>query len=188
MIAALTSTRSQGPRRHFRGKKRYFRRVRQDAASLRLEHGPGGWWDLWHYHADWPGWGNVSWRYRLEHIRALAEVFRGVARDANQFSTPFQTWIYLSGRDAGEDATYVHTPNETSAPFPMNPLGMVTWEHRELLRLFTSLLPNLSLRVGESRTFDEFAEPPRVVSSFFIYSPNIGVPLEPAAQESPGAG
>jgi hypothetical protein len=184
VIPALTSTRSQGPRRHFRGKKRYFRRLHHDAASFRLEHSPGSWWDLWHYHADWPGWGNLSWRYRLEHIRALAEVFRGIARDAARFTTPFQTWIFLSGRDAGEDATYVHTPNDNQTPFPMDLEGAVDWEHRKLLPIFGELLPNLPLRIGESRTFDEYAEPPRVISSFFIYSPHVGVPLETSARQS----
>lgn len=38
------------------------------------------------------------------------------------------------------------------------------------------------MRIGESRVFDDFADPPRVVSSFFIYSPAIGVPLDGAAQ------
>ena len=162
--------------------------MHHDAASFRLEHGPDRWWDLWHYHADWPGWGNLSWRYRLEHIRALAQVFRGIARDANQFTTPFQMWIYLSGRDAGEDATYVHTPNENQTPFPMDPLGTIDWEHLELQPIFTELLPNLPLRVGESRAFDEWVEPPRVVSSFFIYSPHIGVPLETDTRQCGAAG
>jgi hypothetical protein len=155
-----------------------------EAASFRLEHGPDSWWDLWHYHADWPGWGNISWRYRLEHIRALAQVFSAISREASRFTTPFQTWIYLSGRDAGADATYLHTPNRNKSSFPMNPLGIVTWEHQPLLPLFTRLLPNLPLRIGESRVFDEFAEPPRLVSSFFIYSPLIGVSLETPTQQS----
>jgi hypothetical protein len=177
VIAALTSTRAQGPRRRFRGKKRYFDRVRQDAESFRIAVGPGASWDLWHYHADWPGWGNLSWRYRREHIRALAKVFMAIARIADQFATPFQLWIFLSGRDAGADATYLHTPNGNQTQFPV-PFGEIAWGHRPLLQLFADLLPGLDLRVGESRIFDENAEPPRVVSSFFVYSPGIGVPLE----------
>lgn len=107
MITALTSTKPEGPRRRFRGKKRYFRRVSRDASTFRIEPGQGEWWDLWHYHADWPGWGNIRWRYRREHIRALAAVFEHIARSADRFT-------------------------------------------------------------------------PRVVSSFFIYSPAVGVPLESA--------
>jgi hypothetical protein len=124
----------------------------------------------------------------LEHIRALAEAFQGIARDASQFRGPFQMWIYLSGRDAGEDATYVHTPNDNRTPFPMDLPGTIDWEHRTLLPIFCELLPNLPLRVGESRVFDEYAEPPRLVSSFFIYSPHIGVPLETDAHEPTEAG
>lgn len=180
MIVSLTSTRSQGPRRRFRGQKRYFRRIHEAAASFRLEHGGLDTWDYWHYHSDWPGWGNISWRYRLEHIRALAVVFSRIAQDESQIAKPFQTWIYLSGRDAGEDATYLHTPNDQT-PFPMTILGTVNWNHRELLPVFSQLLPNLPLRIGESSIFDEWAEPPRVVSSYFIYSPRVGVSLEPVS-------
>lgn len=178
MITALTDTRSAGPRRRFRGKKRHFRRVRSDANSFEIEPGPGEWWDLWHYHADWPGWGNLSWRYRREHIRALATVFNRIARSADKFTTPFQAWIYLSGSDAGQDATYLHTPNENNTPFPTELTGEVTWGHQPLLPFFTTLLPHLPLRIAEVRAFEEFAEPPRILSNFFIYSPEIGVPLE----------
>jgi hypothetical protein len=187
MITALTSTRAQGPRRRFRGKKRYFRRVHQNAESFRIATGPGEWWDLWHYHADRFGWGNLKWRYRREHIRALAKVFLGIARVAEEFTTPFQLWILLSGRDAGEDATYLHTPNGNKTPFPV-PFGEIAWDHRPLLQLFADLLPGLDLRVGEARSFDEYAEPPRVVSSFFIYSPGIGVPLEAGSPSTRSVG
>ncbi|HET9955562.1 MAG TPA: hypothetical protein VFQ61_13705 [Polyangiaceae bacterium] len=181
VIAALIATRTCGPRRRFRGKKRYFRRVLRDAASFQLEHADGGWWNLWHYHADWFGWGNKRWRYRREHLRALALVFLRICKDAAEFTGPFQTWIYLSGRDAGEDATYLHTPNSNHSPFPMVPHGDVDWDCEPLLPLFRDLLPELPLRIGMCRVFDGYAEPPRVTTSFFIYSPGVGVPLEQPA-------
>lgn len=181
MITALTSTRARRPRRRFRGKRRYFRRVLRDAASFRIDHGADHWWDLWHYHADWPGWGNVRWRYRREHLRALANVFIRISQTAENFTTPFQVWIYLSGRSAGEDATYLHTPNANKTPFPVVIAGDIDWEHQAFLSLFRELLPNLPLRIGEARIFDEYAEPPRVTTSFFIYSPSVGVPLEAKA-------
>lgn len=180
VITALTSTKPEGPRRRFRGKKRYFRRVIREAKSFRIKPGHGQWWDLWHYHADWPGWGNIRWRYRREHIRALAAVFEHIARSADRFTTPFQTWIFLCGSDAGQDATYLHTPNENQTPFPIGLADEMTWGHQALQPFFTALLPHLPLRIGESCVFDEFAELPRVVSSFFIYSPAVGVPLESA--------
>ena len=89
------------PRKRLRGQRRYFRRIHRDAAAFELDVQPDSWWNLWHYHADWRGWGNRGWRYRLEHLRALCRVFQTI-----------------SGEDAGEDATYLHTPNRHGTPFP----------------------------------------------------------------------
>ena len=173
----LTSTQSQGPRRRFRGKRRYFRHVQRTAEAFQLEPSGGDGWDLWHYHADWRGWGNLRWRHRKEHIRALARVFATIAASADRFTRPFQTWIYLDGGDAGQDATYLHTPNPNQSPFPVQLFG-VEWGNRNLLPLFAELLPNFPVRIGEARLFTAWAEPPRVTTSFFIYCPGIGVPLE----------
>ena len=81
--------------RKLRGKRRYFRRVARRASLEKVRACPDGWWDLWHYHADWPGWGNVKWRYRVEHIRALCTVYRSILDQSEAFATPFQTWISL---------------------------------------------------------------------------------------------
>ncbi len=171
------TSRGQAPRKHFRGKKAYFRRVHHDAAHFAIHPASDDWWDLWHYHADWRGWGNLRWRYRREHLRALVTVFQKIAAASEQFSTPFQTWIYLSGRDAGEDATYLHTPNRNGTAFPVE-LRNVTWGPSPLTPLFQEWLPGFSVRVGKSHVFDRYAVPPRPIRSFFIYCEGIGVPLE----------
>ena len=64
--------------------------------------------------------------------------------------------------------------------FPL-PLDNVEWGHSALLQTFTQLLPGLSLRISKSRHYDRWAEPPRVTTSFFVYSPGVGVPLERVA-------
>lgn len=177
MIPQLMTSSRLGPRKRFRGKKGYFRQVRKDAERFELNIDKGSWWDVWHYHADWAGWGNVRWRYRREHLLALSLVFRKIAASSERFSTPFQSWIYLSGRDAGEDATYLHTPNQNQTPFPVAISGIARMRSSSLVQEFAALLPGFSVRVGEVRSFDEDAEPPRVVSSFFVYCEGIGVPL-----------
>lgn len=58
------------PRRKFRGKKRNFRKMIREAGDFELHKSP--WWNCWHYHADWEGWGNLRWTYRREGLRALA--------------------------------------------------------------------------------------------------------------------
>ena len=66
---------SEAPRQRFRGKKRHFRRILRKASEFQLHESP--WWNSWHYHADWEGWGNLRWTYRRE---ALALVFRRIAQ------------------------------------------------------------------------------------------------------------
>jgi hypothetical protein len=177
MIPELLQSQHEAPRRKFRGRARYFRRVRRQARNFSLIPEEGQWWDVWHYHSDWTGWGNINWSIRLEHIKALAEVFRSIAKAHDAFPTPFQCWIFISGRDAGEDATYLHTPNGNGTEFPVR-LNEVDWSDERLLPVFEDLIPEYTLRVGRSSLFDEYAEPPRDTSSFFIYSPEIGIPLQ----------
>jgi hypothetical protein len=168
-----------GPVRKFRGKRRYFRGVGERAAAFSIAPGPSSWWDLWHYHADWPGWGNLRWSYRRAHIRALATVFNAICGARAQFPTPFQTWVLLSGDGADQDATYLHTPNANNDNFPIV-VERMKWEtlrDPELASLFPAVL---SLRVGCPSSGDDRADRP---GSWFIYSPHVGVPIEGAAQQ-----
>src|SRR5687768_13346779 len=139
--------RQHAPRGRFRGRRRYFRRVHRNAAAFQLAITPDAWWDLWHYHADWPGWGNVRWRYRVEHLRALARVFRTIAEARDRFHTPFQLWLLLSGDDAAEDAVYLHTPNANDTPFPFAP-ELVPAETPALAAVLQPLLPDFTLDVA----------------------------------------
>ena len=166
----------------FRGKAREFKRAiaraHEDAALIAPEEGE--WWDTWHFHADWRGRGNLSWRYRRRYLEALIVVLRRIAAVRDDFRTPFQSWLYLSGRDAGEDAVYLHTPspNPNGTPFPVRLIGTVQWGVRVPEAQLERLLPELPLRVGLVENHDEYAEPPGLRTSAFIYSPAIGVPLE----------
>jgi hypothetical protein len=160
VISQLMRPTTPRRRKRFRGKKRYFRRVQRDAESFELDLRTDSWWNLWHYHADWKGWGNLGWRYRRQHIQALARVFTTIASHADAFAMPFQSWIFLSGRDAGGDATYLRTSR--------------------LLKLFEELIPNLPLRVGEVRLIDDSAGSDCKVADYFVFSPQVGVPLDSA--------
>ena len=167
---------SAGPTRKFRGKRRYFRQVAARAAAFSLSPGPDSWWDLWHYHADWPGWGGLRWSYRRQHLAALAVVFATIARASARFATPFQSWLVLS-TCAGGDATFLHTPNPNRDDFPFAPEGFA-WEplrDAELLALFPA---GLALRVGRPLATTDREDVDR---GFLVYSPDVGAPLEPAA-------
>ncbi len=179
MIPELLESRAEAPRRKFRGKRRYFRGVLAEAEAFQVVADPGSWWDLWHYHADWPGWGNLRWQYRRNHLEALALVFRRVARLVQDELPQAQAWILLSGRDAGEDAVYLHTPSPSGSPFPVHLSNIVDEDDGRLLPLLGDVLPEFEFRVVHSRGMDEWASPPRPTSNFFIYADGVGTPLGP---------
>lgn len=177
MIPELSLSGKRAPLGRFRGKRRYFGRVQAQAAAFELDAGPDAWWDLWHYHADWPGWGNRRWKYRAAHLRALAIVFRHAADRALLCRRPFQAWILLSGRDAGEDGVYLHSANPNRTPYPLRLSGATTAGSPRLLHFLSRLLPEFDLRVLQTHSFDEFAEPPGERSTFFVYAAGVGEPI-----------
>ena len=110
----------------FRGKKKYYRKLTKEVANFRLElGGPNDWYDLWHQHFDWDGRGNLSRRDRNQHLKALFTAFDNVVEQLNDYHDPYQTWIFISAHDSGQDAIYFHTPNPNKDNFPYTFDGFV---------------------------------------------------------------
>jgi hypothetical protein len=164
---------SLAPRKKFRGRRRYFDSVQRDAETFRLDFQGHTGFNLWHYHADWPGWGNLGWRYRLPHLRALCTVFRKIADARDRFASPFQTWIAISEEDAGHDATYIHSPN-ASGSFPYLPQD-VQDEASALAPCFRQLLPGLDLRIGWSRVPRD--DETTWFTTHWVWAQGVGIPL-----------
>jgi hypothetical protein len=166
----------KAPQRKFRGKRKYFRQVLRQAGAFRLDVDPP-WWDFWHHHADWPGWGNLSWKCRLAHLRALAIVFHKVLEASPRIPLPFQTWILLNVDDAGYDGVYVHSHNPNHSNFPFKPEA--TWGVGALDETMAALLPSLRLRTARCTWVGQDDEgAPSVTTTYLVYSPDTGVPLE----------
>src|SRR5262245_33936914 len=123
-LVGLRFERSRAQVRRIRGKGRHFRNVLRAAERFAIYPERDSWWDLWHYHADWRGFGNLGWRYRREYARALGIVFSRIVAVSDQFATPFQVFLSLQSTDAGGDAVYLHTPNPNGTPFPYVPKAM----------------------------------------------------------------
>lgn len=153
------------PRRKFRGKRTYFRRVLTHARQFQLQVHDDAWWDYWHYHADWPGWGNASWKYRRSHLDVLGIVFQHCVAALVRYPKPFQTWILISGGDAGHDAVVVHTTNPNRDDFPYVPKD-VRWGHPDIENLFGSMEMRAGTYAYEGNT------------DCCIYAPGVGVSLE----------
>lgn len=113
------TSRAHAPRKKLRGKERFFRKVKRDAEDFRVPADPGDWRDFWHYHADWDGYGNLGWSYRRRFVAALATGFRAIATTRQSLGAPYQVWILLDGDDAGQDATFFHTPNPQPRWIPL---------------------------------------------------------------------
>jgi hypothetical protein len=176
-VQPLTPRPWKAQQRKVRGKRKYFRQVLRDAEAFHVDVDPPCWWDFWHYHADWPGLGNLGWRYRFEHLRALAVVFSKVLEASRTIPVPFQTWISLDVGDAGNDAVFIHSPNPNESNFPFKPDA--TWGLAALDETMAALLPGLRLRVGRLVWPGQDGNgAPCMFTSYLIYSPDTGVPLE----------
>jgi hypothetical protein len=168
----LTTRRTNAPKARFRGKRRYFQKIIQEAESFTLSPQPGDRWDFWHYHADWRGWGNLGFKYRFAHLKALAIVYRRICSVREQFSSPFQVWVQLDAEDAGYDATFLHSINKNREDFPYKILAKEGFELDPAVR---ELFPDISFRA-----FYYDASINSVCPKFacVIYSPEVGIPLE----------
>ena len=161
---------NEAPKKHFRGKKRYFERILRKATAYSILVDEDSWWNFWHYHADWKGLGNLGWKYRFEHLRALIIVFCKIYDLRKQISLPFQCWIRLDGEDAGCDATFLHSPNPYHTDFPYLPKN-IEWNDVKAFPCLNRLFPDMPIRIGIQHLDKTYRE-------CYFYSPELGVPLE----------
>ena len=71
----LPPTTVRGPKKKLRGKRRRFRALRRMAEGFVLDTQRLGWWDMWHRHVDWDGYGNTRVSWRAEFVSALLMMF-----------------------------------------------------------------------------------------------------------------
>lgn len=156
------------PRKKFRGKRRYFMGVLHKAREFQLDPSRSQWWNCWHYHADWPGYGNLGWKYRLEHIKALCFVYKNCASELTHFGKPFQLWLQLCVQDSGQDAVFIHSANPYKTEFPMD-FSQVEWGDKQIEFFFRELLGMNGIVAGVSSWGNKHW--------IVVYSPEIGVDL-----------
>lgn len=104
------------PRKRFRHRRRYYRRLEREAAEFRVD--TGDWFDYFHTHPDWQGDGNRGARDRRRHLAAGFTIFRNLLRQARDCGRPMQVFMSIDAMDSSQDAVYVHTPNPNRDNYP----------------------------------------------------------------------
>ena len=105
-----------------RGLKRYYRNlaIKNDFDNMPwLDLGNSKtWFDNWHLHFDWKGYGNDSLKRRKPHLDKLFRHFNILVDRAKEIKTDFQLYSVLLDSDSSGDALFLHTPNPNNSQFP----------------------------------------------------------------------
>lgn len=104
-----------------RGLRRYYQslQTKNDFEKSNLNFSdPKAWFDLWHTHFDWKGYGNNSFKRRKPHLDKLFRHFDLLVDETQNLKTDFQLYVVLLDFDSYSDALYLHTPNPNNSQFP----------------------------------------------------------------------
>jgi hypothetical protein len=111
----------KGIRKH-RGLKRYYRNLATendlDKATWLDFDNPETWFDNWHLHFDWKGYGNDSFKRRKPHLDKLFRHFELLVDKTKKLNIDFQLYAVLLDFDSYDDALFLHTPNPNNSQFP----------------------------------------------------------------------
>jgi hypothetical protein len=157
------------PHKKFRGKKRYFKKLIRDAQNFLPSLENDDWYDMWHYHADWKGYGNLGWKFRFKHIEALCVIYQKFADSLKNYGKPYQLWIYLDQNDAAQDAVYFHTQNPNRDNYPCK-FEDAQWGIPIIEQFFSEIMPLFKFRAGKQEWNDS--------QIYFIYCLDIGDSIE----------
>ena len=110
-----------GIRKH-RGLKRYYRNLATendlDKATWLDFDNPDTWFDNWHLHFDWKGYGNDSFKRRKPHLDKLFRHFDLLVDKTDKLKIEFQLYSVLLDFDSYSDALFLHSPNPNNSQFP----------------------------------------------------------------------
>lgn len=111
-----------------RGVSRYVRRLNSTANSFSVKLTDDNWFDLWHYHFDWHGYGRRDWALRQLHLKALFVAFERVLSQVQESGARLQVFVSIAPMPhADQDALYVHGQNPNGTPFSCQYAG-VEWD------------------------------------------------------------
>lgn len=159
-------------RKKYRGLKRYYKNlaVKNDLDKMEwLDPGnPETWFDKWHLHFDWRGYGNDSFRRRNSHLDKLFRHFDILVDRTKEAKSDFQLYAVLLDFNSSSDALYFHTPNPNNSQFPFKipDLQLTTTLENKRLNEYISNL------VGYEKLYGKAGE-----AFCLMYKKNVGRPF-----------
>lgn len=115
-------------RRYRKKMERYWDKMRDRALRSLSNLDTTGWFDYWHCHIDWQAKGDKEPENRERAIELGYEVLKMAGEIASKVKGPIQYWWFIH-ESSGEDAVYLHTPNNNGSPFPCDFEGISWGEH-----------------------------------------------------------
>lgn len=105
-----------------RGLKRYYRNLERQNEFHKITwlnlHDINTWPENWHFHFDWRGYGNNSFKRRKPHLDRLFKHFQFLSKETKSLKSKFQLYAVILDFHSSSDALFLHTPNPYSSQFP----------------------------------------------------------------------
>ncbi|MCM3757646.1 hypothetical protein M3197_09100 [Sporosarcina aquimarina] len=133
----------------FRGKRRWFRNLSREVTleDCNLQCDNDAWFDLWHNHLDFSGYGNHSLRLRRKQIQAHIDLYKNILKKLETIKKPYQSWVHIDDENAGSDAVFIHTPNPNEDKFPLK-VESLNW-NCTIPTVFQDLINTKDFMVGQ---------------------------------------
>lgn len=162
-----------------RGLRRYYKKLTTDndvhrATWLDFKN-PESWFDNWHLHFDWKGYGNNSFKRREPHLDKLFRHFEILADRTKELKKGFQLYCVVFDFDSYSDALFLHTPNPNNGQFPF-----VIAELQKTTTLTNDQLDDyVNNLVGYEKLYGQAGE-----AFCLIYKKGVGLPFDLEIQRS----
>lgn len=135
-----------------RGLKKYYKRLKitndLDKATWLYFDDSNAWFDNWHMHFDWKGFGNNSFKKRKPHLDKLFRHFGLLETQTKKLKKDFQLYAVILDYDSYYDALFLHTTNPNSDNFP--------FQYNNLVLESTITNKDLKYYLNGLKTFEKY--------------------------------
>jgi len=159
--------------RKFRGQKRYYKKLLNNDLDVYFDNlDYNSWFNFWHDHPDWYGYGNISWKHLSLHLKALIRRFNYLKTKLSNRSEDFQIFCIIDINDSSQNAVYIHTKNPNQDNFP------VQVEKHDGNISISGQLRELLKSSGYDWFFYKWNRDDEIVTLIYLYDKNMGLLID----------